>query len=157
MAEFTSDLVIKLHDGLANEGRGEWEVVEPFGYRSDVASPHKVGDTLIVVPAGFRTDFASVPNWPIAAEVYKDCARKAAVIHAYLYRTGRFSREVCDAVFREAGVTEGYPVEIMDIMWLAVRQCGERYFDPFNLRGTLDAGIYDPATMGFPVFPVGAQ
>lgn len=75
-----------------------WRLVEDFGYES------KAG-RIITVPAGFVTDFASVPRifWPIlplSDAVYD----KAAVLHDYTVRNRRLlalSLMDCHRLFRE--------------------------------------------------------
>jgi hypothetical protein len=84
------------------DGRN-WKLVEPFVY----------GDWY--VPAGFVTDFASVPRFfwrllPPAGNGQRAAYGYAAVVHDWLYRRKhRFmSRRTCDRVFlelmRQAGV-----------------------------------------------------
>jgi Protein of unknown function (DUF1353) len=59
----------------------------------------------IIAPAGFITDFASIPEFiqPVIPQ-YK--GRRAAIIHDLLYRTkglsGEFTRKECDQVFYDA-------------------------------------------------------
>lgn len=78
----------------------------------------------IVVPAGFETDYASVPRLPFAYSLFGGVAKWAAVIHDYLYRTATASRADADAVFLEAmeasavGSWRRYP------MWAGVRLFG---------------------------------
>jgi hypothetical protein len=57
---------------------------------------------LIHVPRGFTTDFASIPRpfWGILPPWGR--YGKAAVLHDWLYYSGRASRVVADAVFCEA-------------------------------------------------------
>lgn len=75
-----------------------WRLVEEFGYQS-IAGP------ILIVPAGFLTDFASVPRllWPIlplSDAVYD----KAAVLHDYAVRNRKalgYSLMDCHRLFRE--------------------------------------------------------
>jgi hypothetical protein len=54
----------------------------------------------IIVPAGFITDFASVPKFiPFAYVIFKDEGRKAAVIHDYYYRVIRKDKHEADRLF----------------------------------------------------------
>lgn len=75
------------------------------------------------MPAGFKTDFASVPRLPFIYGLAGDCAHASAVIHDYLHRG--FMRHVTHAeaasVFREAMKAEGVPAWRRNLMWLAVR------------------------------------
>lgn len=72
---FTSPLLVRIEQG-ERDGRGLATLLEPFYHRD--------GDRTIIVPAGFVTDFTSVPWWaawlvPILGE-----HAKAAVLHDYL-------------------------------------------------------------------------
>jgi len=58
--------------------------------------------TKITVPAGFDTDFASVPRLPLVFLCAGDAAHEAAVVHDFLYRAQTLSRRRADAIFREA-------------------------------------------------------
>jgi hypothetical protein len=95
MSSFNSAFITK------KTGRQEWEVVDGFDYHvGSLASTW-----VIRVPAGFRTDGASVPRlfwflWPPFGGDYD----QAAALHDYLYRTQfKFlERVVCDAIFVEA-------------------------------------------------------
>lgn len=116
------DLFVVLLDGRANDGRGLWRLTAPFSVFSEVA------ERWITVPAGIETDFATVPNLPIAAELFAGTARKAAVVHDYLYKTASLPRSLADRVFAELGVREGYSAEHMEIMRVAVEDCGAPYY-----------------------------
>ena len=58
-------------------------------------------DERIIVPAGFITDFASVPRvfWPIIDPIGEH--GKAAVIHDYCYYTACYKRLRSDEIFLE--------------------------------------------------------
>ncbi len=62
---------------------------------------------VVTVPKGFRTDYASVPRLPFAYMLFGGTAKKAAVIHDYLYRQSGVSRSDADAVFSEAMAASG--------------------------------------------------
>ena len=87
-----------------------------FIYQSDL-----VGE--VFVPLGFETDFASVPRLPFAYSFFGGLAKKASVIHDFLYRTGKVSRQTADAVFLEA-------MEASDLNWFRRRSmwAGVRLF-----------------------------
>lgn len=79
----------------------------------------------ISVPAGFVTDFASVPKalWWLLPPT--GCYGKAAVIHDYLYRTyGASSKIVADAIFYEAMKALGVNALVRGVMYLAVHFFG---------------------------------
>lgn len=84
---FTSKLVL-----TEAEVVNRWMLVEKLVY---------YGKTdLFIVPAGFDTDFASVPRalWSIIPP--SGLHTKAAVVHDYLYRTHKVSRKDADGIFR---------------------------------------------------------
>ncbi len=93
MSTFTTPLIVS---PLEN-GR-DWKLVEPFKY--------VVGDIdalfEIRVPAGFVTDFASIPRlfWFILPPTGP--YGKASVIHDLCYRGHLFNRAISDAIFLEA-------------------------------------------------------
>lgn len=92
----------------------------PLIYRSDTLG-------LIAVPAGFQTDFASVPRLPIIYEMWGDRAHREAVIHDYLYRKDSIpvvDRAIADSVFKEAMKSTGKPWRIWWWMWMGVRAGG---------------------------------
>lgn len=77
-----------------------------------------------VVPAGFVTDYASVPRflWSIAPpEGEYD---EAAVAHDWLYFTKRFKRDQADKVFLEGMQTCGVNFAKRRAMYRAVRTFG---------------------------------
>ncbi len=76
----------------------------------------------ITVPVGFDTDFASVPRVPIVYWLTGDTARKAAVIHDWLYREQKHPRRIADAVLYEASDNE--PRWRRLAMWAGVRVFG---------------------------------
>lgn len=62
----------------------------------------------IAVPEGFVCDFASVRRVPGIWLLWGGKAHRAAVIHDYLYREGRFGRIMTDRIFRDAMEVTGY-------------------------------------------------
>jgi hypothetical protein len=81
-------------------------------------------DRIIKVPEGFRTDFASVPRLPLAYMLFGGVARKASVVHDFLYRKSGISRGDADAVFREAMEASGIGWFRRSSMWAGVRLFG---------------------------------
>ncbi|MDQ3515271.1 MAG: DUF1353 domain-containing protein [Gemmatimonadota bacterium] len=91
------------------------------------------GAIAVTVPAGFVTDFASVPRmlWRLfpPAGVYN----RAAVVHDFLYRTGLTSRAVADALFLDAMIEIGVPWLVRWLMYIGVRIGGRSsYRAPAN-------------------------
>lgn len=97
-----------------------WRLTSSLRYYSAVL------DRVIVVPEGFVTDFASVPRLPFIYWFAGDTARKAAVIHDWLYRinTEKVTRAQADAVFAEAIRALGYWPAREWFMWAGVRVGG---------------------------------
>ena len=124
---FLSDLVCTFPLG---ESKGNRTLKEPLRYRSALLSgqddsPSSIDNPVIIeVPAGFSTDFASVPRgfWNVFPRdgVYTP----AAVVHDWLYRRTNLPRSLCDAVFREAMEVCGTSAMKRWSMWLAVRLFG---------------------------------
>jgi len=98
MSRFLTPLDMLDNEGAADE---KWVLLAPLVYESDVAG------RVITVPAGFPTDLASVPRFPIVYSLCGNVARRAAVLHDYLYTSGRAPRGVADAVFLEASAVIG--------------------------------------------------
>lgn len=97
---------------------GRWRLVAPLVYYTDVLACE------ITVPAGFVTDFASVPRIPIVYELAGDTSSEASVIHDYAYTKHFCLRAQADAVFYEASAITGVPLWRRFIMWLGVRLFG---------------------------------
>lgn len=89
---------------------------------------YKSGDTIYTVPAGYETDYASIPR--AVSWIYpKDGPyRKAAVVHDWLITNGLVNKEFdiksnrVDEIFREAmNSIGGIPKLRQYIMWAGVR------------------------------------
>ena len=115
MSSFTSPLIVSpMPDGR------RWKLFRSFTYH---ITSRRSKDK-ITVPAGFITDFASIPwvfwSWLPAWGKYG----KAAVIHDYLYQNHLLSRRMADLIFYEAmlvGKTKKWKAKLM---YLAVRIWG---------------------------------
>jgi hypothetical protein len=94
-----------------------WTVVAPLVY-------HGRRDTF-VVPAGFRTDFASVPRVVVWLIPRFGRYTMAAVLHDWLVTTGMTSGAVssrdADGLFRRVLHEEGVPPVRRWLMWTGVR------------------------------------
>ena len=88
---------------------------------TDLHYESKVTGKTYVIPAGFNTDFASVPRLPVAFLLTGGTADRPAIVHDFLYRTGAEDRATCDAVFSEAMKATGVPAWRRKLMWLGVR------------------------------------
>lgn len=93
-----------------------WQLAENLVYQGNA--------DMFTVPAGFKTDFASVPRalWNIIPPT--GLHTKAAVIHDWLYHSKIVTRKDADGIFdrimRESGVSSIK----RGIMWSAVRLFG---------------------------------
>lgn len=120
MSNFLSPLRIE-DAGPGKHGRQVFVLLEEFPYEVGAA-----GSGLVIrVPAGFVTDFASIPRlfWTIVSPVGQH--GKAAVVHDFLYRqTSGFSKVLADAIFFEAMELLGVPWYRRWAMYLAVRFFG---------------------------------
>jgi hypothetical protein len=105
-----------------------WVVVTALAYRT------RDQRRLIVVPAGFETDGASVPRplWWLYPPLGGDYDR-AAVVHDYLYREaerlegddhGHLSRAEADRIFWEAMGAEGFRWSGRVVIYSGVRAGG---------------------------------
>lgn len=104
----------------------EWLLLEDFTYFDEEYGEEGL---FITVPAGFQTDFASVPRilWNLLPPTGK--YGKAAVIHDFLYRTGHvagvpITKAYADAVFRRAMAELGVGKVRRTLMWAAVAVFG---------------------------------
>jgi hypothetical protein len=106
---FESDVVVREVDD------NTWQLVEDLRY---------VGNTdRFVVPAGFRTDFASVPRVFVWLIPKYGRYTKAAILHDFLCdesRADRFDRDDADGLFRRAMRELGVSFLRRWVMWGAV-------------------------------------
>lgn len=115
MSSFTTPLIVEpLPDGR------NWRLVEEFEFWYEDKEERRT----IKIPAGFVTDFASVPRlfWNALPPWGK--YGKAAVVHDYCYRTGCLSRKKCDQIFLEGMRVLGVPFWKRHVMYWAVRLFG---------------------------------
>ncbi len=113
-ARFLSPLCVK------QVSEKNWKLMAPLGYWSAVIC------RLIVVPAGFVTDFASVPRLPFVYWFTGGLAQAPAALHDWLYRTRSISvtRAQADAVLSEAMIARGYWKVRAWFVWAGVRLGG---------------------------------
>lgn len=114
MSSFTDPLIVKkLKSGF-------WETAGEFEYHVG----EEGSDNKIKVPAGFLTDFASVPR--IFWMIYPPDGQytQAAVLHDYLYNIQDRPRATADAIFLEAMKVLGVPLLRRRIIYRAVRIFG---------------------------------
>ena len=113
MSSFTSPLVVEFL------GKNKWRLSRTFEYRRGP------DNKAIRVPAGFTTDFASIPKmfWSILSPYGR--WGKAAVVHDYLYYINKeYTRKQADKIFKEAMGVLGVNWLIKGTMYRAVRWFG---------------------------------
>jgi hypothetical protein len=96
---------------------GKWMLVRPLHYRS-------VAGELIIIPAGFLTDLASIPrafHWLIPVNGKH---RAPAILHDYLFVVQDRPRADVDALFLEAMAGAGVRWTQRTAMYAAVRLGG---------------------------------
>ena len=85
--------------------------------------------TMLTVPAGFTTDFASVPRmfWRIFPPwgTYSP----AAVVHDYLYQSGKFTKEKSDRIFLYLMKRLQVPFWKRQTMYWAVKMFGSKSWE----------------------------
>lgn len=129
MSHFVTDLDVRKHTrDTSTDKRGTWTLLAPLAYYSDL-----LGE-LIQVPAGFVTDFASVPRVPIAYLLTANCGHEAAVLHDWAYTTHFIDRSKADSLFAEALKAGGEPDWRSGLMWLGVRVGGSGPWDSAGQR-----------------------
>lgn len=95
----------------------KWQLLTPLVYRSESGAE-------IVVPVGFLTDLASIPQVFQGIVPVNDAHRDAAVLHDYLFVIQDRPRAAVDALFLEAMRLSGVRVTQRGVMWAAVRLGG---------------------------------
>lgn len=98
----------------------DWRLHADLRYQSAVLGK------VITVPAGFVTDFASVPRLPFAYLLAGATSVKPSVVHDFLYRSRphECTRAQADAVLREGSLAIGEPSWRCWMMWFSVRMFG---------------------------------
>jgi len=101
-----------------------WRLTEPLVYLSrTVAVP-------ITIPAGFLTDFASIPRFFWRLLPPTGPYGEPAVLHDYLYRMHRVSRLEADDLFLEAMARTRVSRPIRTVLYWAVRLFGRHAYEP---------------------------
>ena len=128
MSSFTSPLKLEF---ISNNF---WRLTEPFEFHVGT----KESEEIISVPAGFGTDFASIPKlfWNILPP--QGDYGKAAVIHDYLYVTqgleGKYSRKQCDYIFLQGMEVLGVGGLARWLIYNAVRWFGGWAWDKYKKK-----------------------
>lgn len=122
-AAFLTPTTVTVLRGQFREGRQLFRLYEPVRYYSAILGG------VVEVPAGYVTDFSSVPRVLFAYLIAGGTAYEAAVIHDWLYTVQAFNgksieRSVADDVFSEAIKASEDTKAPSWLMWLAVRVGG---------------------------------
>lgn len=111
---------------------GWWRLNVPFMYELPAALGYPA-DEIVVVPAGFECDLDSVPRLPLAYWLAKGRTVTAAVVHDWLYKSGRLhrggpaiTRAEADRIFLAAMRDEGVAWRHRVLIYAAVRVAGRR-------------------------------
>lgn len=123
MSKFLTPLKVQLVDGAAAQGRGTWQLLEDLVYQSDAAG------ATFSAPAGFITDFESVPRIPGVFELLGDLYSQPAAMHDWLYCSHPCDRETADKVLREAILATGGSSLHAALIFQGVRAFGESHWN----------------------------
>ena len=102
---------------LPNE---RWEITQPLTFYSSFG--------FISIPAGFDTDFCSIPRIPIVYSWLGNRFQAAGAVHDYIYRFKMFPRSICDDILAEAAAALGATGLEQNTIWLGVRSFGWMYY-----------------------------
>lgn len=93
-------------------GGDMWRVHEDVIYDAGASG-------IITIPAGFECDLASIPHaLPLAMAVNTEAA---ALVHDWLYVTGKFSRKTSDAILYLALIDSGVSEDRSSVIYEGVR------------------------------------
>lgn len=117
-SRFLTPLVVERDGGM-------WKLVYPLEFES--ASLGRG----VTVPAGFRSDFSSVPRLPFAYWLFGGVADEAAVVHDFAYSGAlKVSRKQADELFSEASAAMGVAGWRRGAMKLGIRLFGASHYTP---------------------------
>lgn len=113
---FRSVPVLRMH-----QDDWQWTLELPLVWEAD--------GEIIVVPPGFQTDLASIPQVFHSFIPVNGRHRAPAILHDYLFTIQDRTRAETDKLFLDAMVSAGVPWPERWIMYLAVRVGGRRIWD----------------------------
>lgn len=96
-----------------------WYLLSQLSYESEA-------NETIIVPKGFETDFASVPQALQNVLPRWDTYGRASVLHDWLYWNQQFDRRTADGLFYEAMLATSVVAWKRWALYSAVRAFGER-------------------------------
>ena len=102
-SSFITPLDVEFLDGKT------WRLAAPFEFMSEVT------ESVIDIPDGFLTDFASIPRglWNVLPPV--GAYGKAAVVHDWLYKTRKATTHLVTRAEADAVLKEG--MEVLGVGW----------------------------------------
>lgn len=121
MGRFLSPLTVEQVTPGDGASLATWRLLAPFAFDSSAVG-------VIEVPAGFVTNFCSVPRAPLTAWLFGDMGDRAGTLHDWLY-TSRLDRSTCDAVLYEALLADSVPRWRAWCMWQGVRLGGASHYE----------------------------
>jgi hypothetical protein len=85
---------------------------------------------LFVIPKDFICDGASIPQflWSILGHPLQTSARRAAVLHDFLYRNGVVGRKAADQMFYDALIEDGFDPDKAQLFYSGVRTGGTSHY-----------------------------
>lgn len=101
---------------------GYYDLIMPLGFYS------KRMDMEIWADKGFRTNFVTGRKLLFVRRIVQDKMNPAAVIHDVMYCQGKISREMADAIFRDAMLASGVASWRAWAAWAAVRTFGGQFY-----------------------------
>lgn len=112
---------------------GRWTTVEAINFQSTHFTYPGGKPKNYIVPAGYETDLASVPRWPLVYWFVGGRGTVAAITHDWNYEFGMrlkqiASRQEADDLYREMLVEMGVSALVAKSMWLGVRMAGGSHF-----------------------------
>jgi hypothetical protein len=99
-----------------------------------------VNEDVVVVPAGFETDLASIPRalWFIHSPTDSETI-SPAILHDFMYSCpGKYSRRTIDSIFYSSLIDNLVNPIVAYEYWLAVRLAGSSHFNTGTHCATTD-------------------
>lgn len=114
--------------GVAPVGNGDnWRMLADWWIQAESED----GELLTLkIDAGFETDLASVPRWPVVYAMFGNKARRAAILHDKLYQE-KWPRDWADSMFYAAAKNEVGAATAW-AMWAGVRIGGESRYTTYS-------------------------
>lgn len=110
-------------------GIDTWKLAEQFGYYDWV-----LNETFLI-PAGFSTDFASIPRFAHVLLPKNGEYDAPAVLHDWLYYAALTNRDTADFIFLEAMEVLGVPKWKRVLLYRAVRDFGWKAWNKHRKQG----------------------